>query len=219
MKKGINKENIKLKTKKIMKKIDLSKLFGSKCRTKILEKYLLEYTFWNKDWFYMRALSRDIDEQINSVKRELDSLKDLWFLHSKYDAKKKIFYINKKFYLLEDFKNIFLKSYSPLEDIKKFLKQEKNIDLAIINDELLENLESKTNNIVDILLIWDIDKPNFALFLEKIFFNKKIKYAILSKKDFYDRIEQWDQLIYKLLKQRWNLYLYDKLWIKVKLGM
>ncbi len=200
-----------------MKKIDLSRLFGSKCRTKILEKYLLEYSFWNKDGFYMRALARDIDEQINSVKRELDSLKELGFLLAKYDAKKKIFYINKKFYLLEDFKNIFLKSYSPIEDIKKFLKLEKSLDLAIVNDELLENLEWKTNNIVDILLIWDIDKTNFAWFLAKVFFNKKIKYAILSTKDFYDRIEQWDQLIYKLLKQKWNIFLYDKLWVKNKL--
>ncbi len=197
-----------------MKKIDLSRLLGSKCRTKILEKYLLEYAFWNVEWFYMRALSRDIDEQINSVKRELDSLKELGFLKSKFDAKKKIFYINKNFYLLEDFKNIFLKSYSPLEDIKKFLKLEKFIDLAIVNEELLENLEWKTNNIVDILLIWDIDKPLFAEFLSKIFFNKKIKYAILSTKDFYDRIEHWDKLIYRLLKQKWNIYLYDKLWVK-----
>jgi vacuolar-type H+-ATPase subunit F/Vma7 len=55
--------------------------------------------------------------------------------------------------LLEDFKNIFLKSYSPLEDIKKFLKQEKNMDLAIVNEDLIENLEGKTNNIVDILII------------------------------------------------------------------
>ncbi len=197
-----------------MKKIELSKLFWSKCRTKILEKYLLEYAFWNNSWFYMRALSRDIWEQINSVKRELDSLKELGFLKSKLDAKKKIFYINKKFYLLEDFKNIFLKSYSPLEDIKKYLKKEKQMDLAIINEELLENLEWKTNNIVDILIIWDIDKLNFSEFLAKIFFNKKIKYAILSTKDFYNRIDCWDKLVYKLLKQKWNIYLFDKLWIK-----
>ena len=200
-----------------MKKIDLSKLFWSKCRTKILEKYLLEYAFWNNDWFYMRALSRDIGEQINSVKRELDSLKNIGFLKSKLDAKKKIFYINKNFYLLEDFKNIFLKSYSPLEDIKKFLRQEKKLDLAIINEDLIENLEWKTNNIVDILIIWDINKANFSDFLAKIFFNKKIKYAILSTKDFYDRIEGWDKLIYKLLKQRWNIYLFDKLWVKQSL--
>jgi hypothetical protein len=91
------------------------------------------------------------------------------------------------------------------------------LDLAIVNEELLNNLEWKTNNIVDILLIWDIEKTNFAWFLEKIFFNKKIKYAILTTKDFYDRIEQWDQLIYKLLKQKWNIFLYDKLWVKNKL--
>jgi hypothetical protein len=34
-----------------------------------------------------------------------------------------------------------LKSYSPIEDIKKFLKLEKALDLAIVNEELLNNLE------------------------------------------------------------------------------
>ena len=41
----------------------------------------------------MRALSRDLEEQINSIKRELDSLEELHILKSREDAKKKIFYL------------------------------------------------------------------------------------------------------------------------------
>ena len=66
-----------------MKNIDLTKLFWSKTRTKLLEKFFLEYEAGNNDGFHMRALSRDLDEQINSIKRELDSLEDLHILKIK----------------------------------------------------------------------------------------------------------------------------------------
>lgn len=58
-------------------KFDLSKIFGSKCRAKILEKFFLDYAVGDNIGFHMRALARDLDEQINSVKREMDNLEDL----------------------------------------------------------------------------------------------------------------------------------------------
>jgi hypothetical protein len=57
-----------------MKQIDLTKIFGSNCRTKLLEKFLLEYESGNNTGFHMRLLSRDLEEQINSIKREVDNL-------------------------------------------------------------------------------------------------------------------------------------------------
>ena len=102
-----------------MKNIDLSKIFWSKSRAKILEKFLLEYEGWNNTWFHMRGLSRDLDEQINSIKRELDNLTELWVLKFRMDMKKKMFYLNENFELLEDFIQIFLKSYDPIIRFKK----------------------------------------------------------------------------------------------------
>ena len=91
-----------------MKNLDLTKLFGSKTRTKLLEKFFLEYESWNNEGFHMRALSRDLDEQINSIKRELDSLEELNVLKSREDSKKKIFYVkNSKFYYKIDFITFF----------------------------------------------------------------------------------------------------------------
>ena len=93
-----------------MKDLDISKIFGSKCRAKILERFFLENSSWRWKLFHMRWLSRDIDEQINSVKRELDSLSELWILKSKTELKKKYFYVNPNFELIDEFTNIFIKS-------------------------------------------------------------------------------------------------------------
>lgn len=196
-----------------MKNFDLTKLFWSKTRTKLLEKFFLEYEAGNNDGFHMRALSRDLNEQINSIKRELDSLEELHILKSREESKKKFFFLNKNFILLEEFKSIFLKTYNPYESIKKFFKTQDFLELVIINEELAKRLIGNTNNIVDIFLIWEMDKIAFNEFLAKTFFNRKIKYAIITKEDFQKRLEYNDKLIFNIMKQKWNLFLKDTIWV------
>jgi len=196
-----------------MKNFDLTKLFWSKTRTKLLEKFFLEYESGNNDGFHMRALSRDLEEQINSIKRELDSLEELNILKSREESKKKFFFLNKNFILLEEFKSIFLKTYNPYESIKKFFKTQDFLELVIINEELAKRLVGNTNNIVDIFLIWEMDKIAFNEFLAKTFFNRKIKYAIITKADFQKRLEYNDKLIFNIMKQKGNLFLKDTIWV------
>lgn len=194
-----------------MKNIDLSKIFWSKCRTKIMEKFFLEFESWNDDWFHMRLLSRELDEQINSVKRELDNLTEMWLLKYKTENRKKLFFINKRFILIEEFKWIFLKSFNPLDLIKDFFKKQKDLSLIILNESLTSRLIENSNNIVDIFLIWEINKIEFNDFLAKTFFNRKIKYAIISIEDFNNRIWYWDKLIKNILTQNWNIIYKDSI--------
>jgi hypothetical protein len=136
-----------------MKDFEISKIFGSKCRTKILEKFFLEYESGYNDGFHMRALSRDLDEQINSVKRELESLEALGILKFREELKKKIFYINPKFPLREEFISIFLKTYNPMDKIKNYFKNKNDLELVIVNESVKSKLISSGKSILDIFLI------------------------------------------------------------------
>lgn len=200
-----------------MKELEISKIFWSKCRSKLLEKFFLEYESWNNEWFHMRLLSRDLDEQINSIKRELDNLTDLWILKHKTELKKKIFFVNTKFYLIEEFTQIFLKTYNPISKIKAFFKPQTNLELVIVNEAVKTKLIKNEKNILDIFLIWEIDKDDLSEFLSDTFYGRKVKYAIISTEDFYQRLEFWDKLIKNILTERWNIYLRDTLKIKEKL--
>jgi len=200
-----------------MKDLDISKIFWSKCRTKLLEKFYLEYESWNNEWFHMRGLSRDLGEQINSVKRELDNLTELWILKHKTELKKKIFFVNTKFNLNDPFTQIFLKSYNPIDKIKEYFKPQKNLELIIINDAIKSKLISKWKNILDIFLIWEIDKDELSKFLTETFYWRKVKYAIITTEDFYNRLEFGDKLIKNILTEKGNIYLKDSLKIKEKL--
>lgn len=196
-----------------MKKIELEKIFWSKCRKKILEKFFLEYESGNNDGFFMRELSRDLDEQINSIKRELDNLSEMGILRSKLDQKKKTFYLNRNFFLLDEFKNIFVKNFNPLPELKKYFKATKTLEFIMVNESLQNRLLEWSNNVVDILIIWEVNKIEFWEALAKIFFDRKIKYATLSRDDFYKRLEFNDKLILDILSQDGNIIIKDNFWV------
>lgn len=197
-----------------MKNIDLSKVFWSKCRAKILEKFILDFESWDKDGLHMRALSRDLDEQINSIKRELDNLTELWILKSREESKKKFFHVNANFPLLSEFTSIFLKNYNPLDKLKLFFKDKNDLELVVINESVRNKLSQSWKNLLDIFMIWEIDKEEFSDFLAKTFYSRKVKYAIISTEDFFKRIEFWDKLIKNIITEKWNLFIKDNLKVR-----
>ncbi len=200
-----------------MKNIDLSKIFWSKSRAKILEKFLLSYEAWNNEWFHMRWLSRDLDEQINSVKRELDNLSEIWFLKYRTNLKKKIFYVNKDFIFLDELISIYLKTYDPIIKLKEYFKKENLLELIIINEAVREKLIKPSKSLLDIFLIWEINKENFSNFINDVFFWRKIKYAIISTEELFERLKYWDKLIHNILSEPGNIFIRDNLKIKEKI--
>jgi glutaredoxin-related protein len=194
--------------------MNLAKLFGSNCRAKILEKFVLEYKIHDDNaWFFIRELCRDIDEQINSVRRELMNLEELKILRSKEENKKKFYFLNKSSTIFNEIVEIFTKNYDVLEELNKFFKWRKNIELITIAENI-QDLQKNSNNIVDIFVIWIIDKIEFNDFLARTFFWRKIKYAVMSEDDFKYRLSYNDKLVLNILHQKWNLFLKDKLKIQ-----
>ncbi|USN58109.1 MAG: hypothetical protein H6767_07390 [Candidatus Peribacteria bacterium] len=179
----------------------------------------MEYESGSSSGFYMRELSRDLDEQINSIKRELDNLYDLGILRYKMELKKKIFFLNDRFPLIEEFTQIFLKSYDPIDKIKAFFKTITGLELVIVNESLKNKLFEPGKSILDIFLIGEIDKDAFNSFLSQTFYGRKIKYAIITTEDFYHRLEFGDKLIKNILTESGNMYLRDNLKIKEKLDL
>ncbi len=165
----------------------------------------------------MRLLSRDLDEQINSIKRELDNLSALGMLKHKTQLRKKIFSINPSFPYIDEFVQIFLKHYNPLDTIKLYFKDKIDLEVVIVNKDIQHKLTKETKSLLDIFLIWDIDRSEFSSFLSWIFFNRKVKYAIISTEDFYKRLEYWDKLISNILSEPWNLLLKDNLKVKERM--
>jgi len=190
----------------------LSKLFGSNCRAKILEKFFIEHSVSSDmTGIFIRELCRDIDEQINSVRRELMNLETLGILKSREENKKKFYNINRSCPIYNELSEIFIKTYDPVEPLRAFFKGKRNLSLITIADSIKTITNVKSNNIVDIFIIGELDKIEFNNFLEKNFFRRKVKYAVMSEEDFVNRLEYDDKLVLSILSQKNISFLKDTL--------
>src|SRR6188472_2093699 len=81
----------------------IEQLFGSKTRVKLLQLF---YSNPNRA-FYVREITRKIDEQINSVRRELANLLSIGIISSD-DANHRLYYeVNQAYHFYEPLKTIF----------------------------------------------------------------------------------------------------------------
>ena len=167
---------------------------------------------------FIRELCRDIDEQINSVRRELINLENLGVLKSREENKKKFYNINRHCTIYDELSEIFIKTYNPLAPLKDFFKGKKKLSLITIADSIKQIAHTKSNNIVDIFIIGELDKIEFNNFLEKTFFRRKIKYAVMSEEDFINRLEYDDKLVLSILSQKNISFLKDTLNIQDIIG-
>src|SRR3954447_6767343 len=81
----------------------VEQLFGSKTRVKLLQLF---YSNPNRS-FYVREITRKIDEQINSVRRELSNLLSIGIITSDNTNNKLYYEVNQKFEFYEPLQQIF----------------------------------------------------------------------------------------------------------------
>jgi len=97
----------------------LNKVVGSEARVKILNAFLIE----PDKQHYLRQLARDLDLQVNSVRRELNNLEELGLIEvadkEATGKEKKYYAVNSNFLLFNELRALFLKAQ--LSGISKFI--------------------------------------------------------------------------------------------------
>lgn len=181
----------------------LKKLFTSKARIKLLEVFLL-----NPDGeYFIRELTRKLDEQINSVRRELSNLKSIGLLRSRFKNRKKFYVVNKHFILFNELKSIIIKASSTLDNISKKLQKLGDIDLLIISGIFIEK-----NSPTDLFIVGKIDKQQLEDFVSRELETKRpIKMSIINKEDFLYRLKINDKFVKDLLADPENIVAINKL--------
>src|SRR6185312_3872575 len=81
----------------------IEQLFGSKTRVKLLQLF---YSNPNRS-FFVREITRKIDEQINSVRRELSNLLSVGIITSETTNNKLYYEVNQKFEYYDPLREIF----------------------------------------------------------------------------------------------------------------
>ncbi len=181
----------------------LKRLFTSNTRIKLLTLFLLN----PDEEYFIRELTRKLNEQINSVRRELDNLKKLGLLKSRVKNRKKYYIVNKNFVAYHDIRNIIIKAMSGKDDLVKKITKLGEVDFLALLGIFVDKPSP-----VDLLIVGNIDKQSVQNLLNsEIETEKPIRFSILTKDDFLYRIKCKDQFIQSILYDPDNIIAVNKL--------
>jgi hypothetical protein len=175
-------------------------LFGSKTRVKLLHLFL------NNPGraFYVREITRKIDEQINSVRRELANMLSIGIIKSENSNNRLYYEINQEYPHFAPLHQIFADSgvsdavgVSEANDWTKRLKPLGDIKAVIFGGKLVHGSTSD----IDVLIAGTVNKTQIKKFIKELEEeeNKSLNYAVMSYEDFYYRLSIKDRFVTTLL--------------------
>ena len=189
----------------------IEQLFGSKTRVKLLRLF---FSNPNRS-FYVREITRKIDEQINSVRRELANLLSIGIISSDTTNNRLYYEVNQAYELYEPLRMMFglntaeTKKESPTPKTAQpdSLKSLGNVDLAIYTGQFTRDMAAE----VDILIVGDINRTRLANLITALESDegKELRYTLMDKKEFDYRRQIKDRFLTDLLTSKMQV-LVDK---------
>ncbi len=176
----------------------LEYIIPSKTRRKILELF-----FHNQNNnFYLRKVVREVNEEVNAVKRELDILVKGKVLKKEKRLNKVFFYINKNYPYYEEFLGIFSKTTSLAQKIYQSLEKLGRIKFIVLSKKYIKKVPIKENEIY-LLFVGIIVLPevNSIIREEEKLFGSEINYSVMTEEEFNFRKKNNDPFIWRFLKQ------------------
>jgi len=196
----------------------IEQLFGSKTRVKLLQLFFANP---NRS-FYVREITRKIDEQINSVRRELSNLLSIGIITSDANNNRLYYEVNQKYDYYAPLAMIFggLKSVpvtpkkataasgktdekpktatvSAEHPMAKDIRATGRVDLALLTGQFTRDELSG----VDLVIVGDINQAKLDRFIEELekSENKELRYTSMPLETYQYRLQINDRFISNLL--------------------
>ena len=168
----------------------LKALFSSQTRVKLLSTFLLH----PEEEYFIRELTRLLNEQINSIRRELENLRRIGVVKARHKNRKKYYRVDTDFSLYADLRGLFSKAVQGESPFVTSIKNLPGVKLALLAGNFC-GTESK----VDLLLVGDIRKEVLEALLAQDPSLKYIKYSIFPEADFLYRLSLKDRFVQDIL--------------------
>lgn len=178
----------------------IEQLFGSKTRVKLLQLFLAN----PGRSFYVRELTRKIDEQINSVRRELSNLMGIGIIKSDSVNNKLYYEVNQGYKHFKALQSIFSvevpqQDVSPASqgDLLKRLQAVGSFDVIIASGSLV----GKQGSDVDLLLVGSSNKQRLEKLMKTVELEEgnAVLYTVIPESEFKYRLDIKDRFIVTIL--------------------
>lgn len=178
----------------------IEQLFGSKTRVKLLQLFLAN----PGRSFYVRELTRKIDEQINSVRRELSNLMGIGIVKSDSVNNKLYYEVNQGYKHFKALQSIFSvelpqQDVSPASqgDLLKRLQAVGAFDVIIATGGLV----GQQGNDIDLMLVGSSNKQKLEKLMKTVELEEgnPIRYTVIPESEFKYRLDIKDRFIITVL--------------------
>ena len=178
----------------------IEQLFGSKTRVKLLQLF---FSNPNRS-FYVREITRKIDEQINSVRRELANLLSIGIITSDTNNNRLYYEVNQQYEYYEPLLIMFggkatvgKAPANPKTEEQVDLKALGNVELAIFTGQFTRDELSG----IDFLLVGNVNQHKFDKYIAEVEAQegKEIRYTIMPLDEFSYRRQIKDRFIANVL--------------------
>ena len=186
----------------------IDKLFGSKTRVKLL------HLFMNHPGqsFYVREITRLIDEQINSVRRELSNMLEVGVITSDTSDNKLYYQVNQRYEFYTALRAIFAGETVTTEQVGvtnadgvheqhlSIINDIPSLRLAILSGVLVKGSTAP----VDVMLVGNVSpaKVKSAIAMIEKLEGHEINYTVLPYDEFYYRLSVRDKFITEVLASK-----------------
>lgn len=183
-------------------------LFGSKTRVKLLHLFLNN----PGKSFYVREITRLIDEQINSVRRELSNMMNVGIITSETTDNKLYYEVNQRYEHYVPLRAIFADQHveavtqaGPAINWHDTVRQVPGLRLLLTAGVLVKGSTSA----VDILLVGETPAPKLKKLMKDIekIEGRDLNYSVLSYDEFYYRLSVRDKFITEILNGKYSVLL------------
>lgn len=161
----------------------LEKIFGSRTRVKIITLF----TAGVKRPYYVREISRNVNERLNAVRRELEILRKIGML-STHDSKRRKYYtLNPEFMLIDELSSIMQKAGPGIEDtLFKNIERLGDIHYAVLSGYFTGVADAPT----DVLIVGDVDEVRLEGFIKRVEhqLDHELTYTPMTQNEFKYRI-------------------------------
>lgn len=176
----------------------LEHIIPSKTRRKILELFFLH----PEEHYYLRKVVRDIDEEVNAVKRELDILENAKLLLKERRLNKVFYTLNKNWHFYDEFLRIFTKLIPLVVDIYANHSKIGKIKFISVSTKYIKRQLIKSDEVY-FIFVGIIVQPELTALIEiaEKQFIQEINYTVMTEEEFKFRKKNNDPFIWKFLRQ------------------
>jgi len=176
---------------------DLSDFILSKVRVKLFQLF-----FENpSEMWYVREITRKVDEEINAVRRELDRMTQSGLVRSEERGNRKYYSLNHGYEFFPELTRLVSKTTGLGYEIKKNRRKLGTVKFVMFTGKFAKH-QKRAHDEVDILVVGDIVLPEMAALIREEEKNRghEINYTVMSEDEFTFRKTRRDPFLVGILE-------------------